>query len=312
MVDANATRVCVVCGAEFPRNGKQTLCSDVCRSERLRVSQKAKRDALVPMRTCAHCLKEFKGQSNKRYCCGRCKDAARPKLDSDSRKRWNAAWSGKNPDRAREAKRESKRRMREVNGRGDRSAEYDARRARLGIVKWAVNHQARALKVIADICLLSCERERSARKCVSRCDYMPAIKKVGSSDYTLSLKARPEAYAVCLARWRAKSFRRKTGREMPSDGTVSAACLIGKSCIYCNATLTELNRTIDHMTPLVLGGVHSASNIAPCCKSCNSSKAGESFHLYVERLTAVNKARAIKFFERMNGPVQQMGLMLAA
>ena len=43
-----------------------------------------------------------------------------------------------------------------------------------------------------------------------------------------------------------------------------------KACIYCG----ELATTVDHVVPLVRGGTNYEGNLAPCCKSCNSSKAG--------------------------------------
>lgn len=43
-----------------------------------------------------------------------------------------------------------------------------------------------------------------------------------------------------------------------------------RSCAYCPAPAT----TIDHVLPLVRGGTNHEGNLAPCCKSCNSSKAG--------------------------------------
>lgn len=41
-------------------------------------------------------------------------------------------------------------------------------------------------------------------------------------------------------------------------------------CAYCQASDTRL--TIEHLTPLSRGGRHTASNVVPACKSCNSSK----------------------------------------
>jgi 5-methylcytosine-specific restriction endonuclease McrA len=41
-------------------------------------------------------------------------------------------------------------------------------------------------------------------------------------------------------------------------------------CVYCGKASEKL--TIDHVSPISAGGRHSARNIIPCCKSCNSSK----------------------------------------
>lgn len=43
-----------------------------------------------------------------------------------------------------------------------------------------------------------------------------------------------------------------------------------RACAYCPNKAT----TIDHVLPLVRGGTNFEGNLVPCCKSCNSSKAG--------------------------------------
>lgn len=315
MANADATRACVVCGALFPRNGKQTLCSDACKAERSRSLHATQRAALAPVLACAHCAKEFTARNGRRYCCMKCKDARR-RSDPNSadavrehRRKWAASERGK---AWRSANYAQEYKARKATGKPrDRAFEYESRRARLGIVRRAKDLVALALRSVAVICALSGKKERAIRTHIRHADDRTAKTVSGLSKYTLNLRARPEAYITCLARWRAKSFKRKTGRVMPQDGTVGTSCLKAKACIYCNAKLNDSNRTIDHMVPLVLGGIHSAANVAPCCKQCNSSKAGEDFHSYVMRLPATDKARAIRFFERLNGPLQQIGLMLA-
>lgn len=47
-------------------------------------------------------------------------------------------------------------------------------------------------------------------------------------------------------------------------------CAYGHRCVYCGEK--PLRLTMDHITPLARGGNHTASNIVPACKSCNSSK----------------------------------------
>ena len=41
-------------------------------------------------------------------------------------------------------------------------------------------------------------------------------------------------------------------------------------CAYCLKKLRRLTK--DHVVPLHLGGNHTASNIVPACRGCNSSK----------------------------------------
>lgn len=44
----------------------------------------------------------------------------------------------------------------------------------------------------------------------------------------------------------------------------------GKRCTYCGG----IADTIDHVVPLVRGGTNHEGNLTPCCRPCNSSKAG--------------------------------------
>jgi 5-methylcytosine-specific restriction endonuclease McrA len=43
-------------------------------------------------------------------------------------------------------------------------------------------------------------------------------------------------------------------------------------CAYCDRRLTIKTSTIDHVTPLDLGGVDDESNVVLACKSCNVAK----------------------------------------
>lgn len=43
-------------------------------------------------------------------------------------------------------------------------------------------------------------------------------------------------------------------------------------CFYCDVELTKENRSVDHVVPLALSGVHEPFNLVPSCISCNSSK----------------------------------------
>jgi 5-methylcytosine-specific restriction endonuclease McrA len=44
----------------------------------------------------------------------------------------------------------------------------------------------------------------------------------------------------------------------------------GHRCAYCSRKMARL--TQDHITPLIQGGKHTASNIVPACQSCNAKK----------------------------------------
>lgn len=53
------------------------------------------------------------------------------------------------------------------------------------------------------------------------------------------------------------------------------ASLKDKCCRYCHVECAE-DYQIDHVIPLSSGGKHEASNLAICCRSCNSSKGAKT------------------------------------
>ena len=56
--------------------------------------------------------------------------------------------------------------------------------------------------------------------------------------------------------------------------TVVRKLLRAKRCYICGVELTPGNRSIDHRVALILGGDHTAENLAPCCRPCNQKKGG--------------------------------------
>lgn len=46
--------------------------------------------------------------------------------------------------------------------------------------------------------------------------------------------------------------------------------LYGQRCAYCCLVFDRL--TMDHVIPLAKGGSHTASNVVPACRVCNSRK----------------------------------------
>lgn len=83
-------------------------------------------------------------------------------------------------------------------------------------------------------------------------------------------RKHPEVGQAVRGRRRA----RKAGNG-PNDLTPSQwraiKLIYGNRCAYCGLELQRL--TMDHVVPIREGGAHTASNIVPACKPCNSSKA---------------------------------------
>lgn len=69
--------------------------------------------------------------------------------------------------------------------------------------------------------------------------------------------------------------KRRTGIAVTSDLTSEQWSHIleryGWCCAYCQVFLGD-EATRDHVVPLSRGGGHTASNVVPCCRMCNSIK----------------------------------------
>lgn len=333
MAEVDATRACVVCGTLFARYKTKSVCSDACAAIRQRKYQATSNARNVkPTRQCRWCANEFTPAhgAGYAYCCTEhqrlaklAKDRAR-EVTPEQRASWNKKYNQKHADKVRERGRIQAAKRRAKHGRGDRSGEYLSKRIKKALARMPTVARALA-EIVADGCKrqvhvpdllaavvrLAGRTDKAARLVRSRAIRATSVGTL--SDYTLALKADPQKYAAALSRWRAKSLKRKTGKAMKSDGTASAAVMLGGSyCLYCDCKLTETNRSHDHMTPLVLGGVHSAANIAPSCIRCNTLKGSKDFVTFVSTLRAKDQQRAIKFYEKRNGSVRQMGLCLAA
>jgi 5-methylcytosine-specific restriction endonuclease McrA len=62
-----------------------------------------------------------------------------------------------------------------------------------------------------------------------------------------------------------------------SDGSVTKQWLqnlfdSSQDCPYCRKPLTPANKSMDHVKPLVSGGLHTQDNIVICCLDCNRLK----------------------------------------
>lgn len=52
----------------------------------------------------------------------------------------------------------------------------------------------------------------------------------------------------------------------------TAMLLRKRQCHWCGANVPKATRSIDHITPIKLGGPHSRANTVMACRSCNSAK----------------------------------------
>lgn len=112
----------------------------------------------------------------------------------------------------------------------------------------------------------------------------------------------PEFRAKQQARLRAKKYRRRLQKKASDDGTVGPECYGTRPrCLYCDTRLTNQSRPLDHMVPLDLGGMHSASNVTECCLSCNSRKGNRAFDDWLAQLSEPHRTRAEREYVRKQG-----------
>lgn len=104
-------------------------------------------------------------------------------------------------------------------------------------------------------------REHRAAYRAARRDHTRALALVWA-------RANPELSRAKCARRRA--LRRGAAvSDLTGPQWAVIADTFGRRCVYCRRA-TEL--TQDHVVPLSKGGNHTASNVVPACRSCNSKK----------------------------------------
>ena len=82
-------------------------------------------------------------------------------------------------------------------------------------------------------------------------------------------KSHPEEVRAKNARRRA-SIKGAKVNDLTKEQWIEIKRHYKYRCVYCNSKMKRL--TMDHITPLSKGGSHTASNIVPACKICNSKK----------------------------------------
>lgn len=98
-----------------------------------------------------------------------------------------------------------------------------------------------------------------------------------------------------------KTTRRDKVKLRASSATAEQVReIFGKAdhhCVYCGLKTAKL--TLDHYTPIAKGGLHTASNLVPSCKPCNSSKGAKEPDEWLEaKHGGPGLARAYVFIRR--------------
>lgn len=80
----------------------------------------------------------------------------------------------------------------------------------------------------------------------------------------------PENAQISAANYRAR--KKKAKGTLTVGGWRDKCAFYGYKCYLCKKTLTPSTATIDHRKTMSKGGLNLISNVAPCCRNCNSQK----------------------------------------
>jgi hypothetical protein len=81
----------------------------------------------------------------------------------------------------------------------------------------------------------------------------------------------------------AKAFHRKLRYEISGAVQQKVWVADGFKCMYCGAPMGKAQLTIDHFTPLELGGENNQSNYLSACRRCNKDKGSEEPKVFCDR-----------------------------
>lgn len=131
-------------------------------------------------------------------------------------------------------------------------------------------------------------RERARiRKHINFSQNPDKIRALRRAEYERYKKNSPEKNRQ---RKQVSQMVRDRRARQSKDGTITTQFLRqlmanATECPYCLSALNEQPKHFDHKQPLVLGGLHSASNIIICCGSCNIRKGSLPYDVWMQRLT---------------------------
>jgi len=212
------------------------------------------------MKTCEYCGKEFEQtRPNRRYCCHECGIKAWRAAHPGCVARWAKNQREAYPERTRAA----------TNRYGAKHREEAKERGR----KHYKSHKDEVLARTKEWHKNNPEKTRlSTRKSVKKWR-LANPEKQRESDRRYRA-ANPEKVRESAQKSNAKraAAKRGNGGSFTTQEFLDLCKAHHWRCAYCGCALTTETVTVDHKIPLSRGGGSDIENIAPACKSCNSSK----------------------------------------
>lgn len=102
--------------------------------------------------------------------------------------------------------------------------------------------------------------------------------------------------------WHGASRRQET-IDARSDGTITTEMMrerfAVKICPCCDGHMDRDDKVLDHIVPLKLGGMHSASNVTVMCRYCNAAKSAHHPSRWLQLLKPEAAARMREHYSKM-------------
>jgi 5-methylcytosine-specific restriction endonuclease McrA len=204
-------------------------------------------------------------------------------------------WQKKNPAKKAAADHrhyvENPERRRKMRERLDRWAKENPEKAREVACaqrkRYAAEHPDRLLEAQhryqkTDKYRAACKRGRSTEKSKKRHrEYARRDRKLTSYKIREMLRLGRRVYGD----------RPRLSIEPLVQGWIALVEAHGSRCVFCGCHGDAVSFEIEHLTPKVRGGSDTTDNLAPACRSCNSSKKDKTVEEFAEYARCIGSTR---------------------
>jgi 5-methylcytosine-specific restriction endonuclease McrA len=118
-----------------------------------------------------------------------------------------------------------------------------------------------------------------------KCDEAGLLR--GTVEYAAKYRTNPAFRAKQKAKTAGQ--KKKRGVLVSPDGSLTPEVVrrlfaTTSMCPYCDRLMRSDDKSLDHMHPVSLGGLHTLGNVTVCCKSCNARKRAAPFAAWMQRM----------------------------
>lgn len=186
----------------------------------------------------------------------------------DCQKKRLREWVAKNPDKKKEYQHTHYQKHHEdVDARNKKWRSENKEKVRAGKKSWLERNLEKANKFLKKWRIDNKERVREKNQ-IWRENNRERQREYYRTAYKKDTDKFRERLSISTANRRAR--KKKSGGKVTAKEWKDLCEKYGNKCLRCGESGMKL--TMDHVVPLVLGGIHTIDNIQPLCRSCNSKK----------------------------------------